>query len=347
MITIVIPCRNERDAIGPALDSLECQEMPAQWEVIIADGMSDDGTREVLEGYSRRNPHIRRIDNSGGIASTGLNAAIREAKGDIILRMDAHTEYARDYVRQCLLALEESGAENVGGPARTKAAGITQRAIAAAYHSPFSTGGARFHDETYEGFADTVPYGCWRKTTLERIGLFDEALVRNQDDELNLRLIRGGGKIWQTPKIVSWYRPRRSLITLFRQYCQYGFWKVEVIRKHRIPASWRHLIPVLFVIWNLAVPAGAVIARLAGQGGIAWGCALVWLFSMGAYAAASLAASFHAARRHGWAVFPLLPVVFAVYHASYGVGFLTNLVYSSLRRSGPVQPARVFTSVTR
>ena len=172
--------------------------------------------------------------------------------------MDTHTEYATDYVRKCVRTLETTKACNVGGPARTKADGLCPRAIQAAYHSRFSSGGARFHDEHYSGYVDTVPYGCWRKETLIRLGLFDEQLVRNQDDELNLRLIRDGGKIWQASDIVSWYHPRSTLSSLFRQYFQYGFWKVLVIRKHRLPASWRHLIPGIFMFVNIMLFLAAV-----------------------------------------------------------------------------------------
>lgn len=347
MISIVIPCRNERDRIGPLLDSLETQHMPGEWEAIVADGMSDDGTREVLAERSRRNPRIHVIDNVHKIVSTGLNQAIREASGDIILRMDAHSEYAPDYVLRCVQELDASGAENAGGPARTKASGMLQRAIAAAYHSRFSTGGASFHDESHEGFVDTVPYGCWRKSTLERIGLFDEALVRNQDDELNLRLIRAGGKIWQSPKIVSWYRPRNSFGTLFRQYCQYGFWKVEVIRKHWIPASWRHLVPAAFVLGNALLLLTAAMAAIAGnqRGGVA--LVTLWLTGIAVYGAACVAASLPSARKYGWSLLPLLPVVFAIYHLSYGIGFAANLARHFFGASTTPRAARAFTSLSR
>jgi GT2 family glycosyltransferase len=198
---------------------------------------------------------VRTIDNPRRVVSPGLNAAIRAARGAIVIRMDAHTSYAPDYCRRCVAELERTGADNVGGPARTRTQGTRARAFAAAYHSPFSTG-ARFHDENYEGWIDTVPYGCWRKETLERLGLFDETLVRNQDDELNLRLIRAGGKIWQSPDIVSWYSPRATLTALFLQYFQYGFWKAAVVRKHRLPGSWRHLVPVAFVLTHILLLRG-------------------------------------------------------------------------------------------
>lgn len=205
---------------------------------------SPSGLRSHPSSLSR----LRLISNPGRITPTGLNAAIRGAQGDIIIRMDAHTEYAADYVRQCVEVLETTGADNVGGPAQTKAETYMEKVVAAAYHSPFSVGGARFHNVNYEGWVDTVTYGCWRRETFERFGYFDEELVRNQDDEHNLRILRGGGKIYQSPKIQSWYRPRGSLTALFKQYMQYGYWKVRVIQKHKLPASWRHLVPGAFVL---------------------------------------------------------------------------------------------------
>src|SRR5262249_53760198 len=157
-------------------------------------------------------------------------AAIRAAQGSIIIRMDVHTEYASDYIRQCLAVLQETGADNVGGPWVAKGNGLVSSAIAAAFQSPFAVGGARGHDFHYEGAIDTVYLGCWPREVFDRIGLFDEEFVRNQDDEFNLRLARAGGKIWQSPRIKSWYRPRGSLKALWRQYVQYGYWKVRVIQ---------------------------------------------------------------------------------------------------------------------
>src|SRR6266516_3597262 len=243
-VSIVIPCRNEADHIERCISSILAQEQPdGGFEIIVADGMSDDGTREVVEGMIARlrstglqttdhrttdhgttdprtegngqwsvvsRPPVRLIDNPGRICSTGLNAAIRTAQGEIIIRMDAHTEYAADYIVRCVKTLEETGADNVGGPWIAKGNGYVSRAIAAAFQSPFAVGGARSHALNHEGPVDSVYLGCWRRGTFERFGYFDEELVRNQDDEHNLRIIRGGGKIWQSTKIKSWYRPRGS-----------------------------------------------------------------------------------------------------------------------------------------
>jgi glycosyltransferase involved in cell wall biosynthesis len=348
-VSVVIPCRNEAGHIVAFLDSVWQQQITGiDLEVLLADGMSDDGTREVVGGYvSRSGGRLRVIDNPGRIASTGLNAAIRAASGGIILRMDCHTEYAADYIERCVNTLKETNASNVGGPARTKADGYVASAIAAAYHSSFSTGGAKFHNEQFEGYVDTVTYGCWYKETLERLGLFDETLVRNQDDELNLRLIRAGGKIWQSPAIVSWYRPRARLCALFRQYSQYGFWKVPIIQKHRIPGSWRHLVPGAYFVSMAGALALWLGASLTGMKQLASQSALTFAVGTTLYASACLIASAITARRTGWPLFPLLPVVFFIYHSSYALGFLCGVLYWPLRTFVTPDAADAFTQLSR
>jgi glycosyltransferase involved in cell wall biosynthesis len=344
-VSIVAACRNEGSHIGEFLETLLDQDMGGmEWEALIADGMSDDGTRRVLELYASKDARIRLIENPGRIVSTGLNAAIRASRGQFVLRMDAHTRYARTYCHRCIETLVATGADNAGGPARTEARGARAKAIAGAYHSRLSTGGGKFHDESYEGWVDTVPYGCWRREIFDRIGLLDETLVRNQDDEFNLRLIRAGGKIWQNPRIVSWYSPRATLGGLFRQYLQYGFWKVAVIRKHRIPGSWRHLVPMAFVLANIALPMAALVSWMAGRGlgmpGALWG------LLMATYAAALTAGSVAVARRHGWPTLPYLPAVFAAYHVSYGLGFFAGLLHQGrLLRARSTE--HLFTHITR
>lgn len=345
-LSIVVACRNEERQIDRFLDSLAAQDFGGfSWEVIIADGMSEDGTRRILEEYCRRWPQVRLVDNPARFVSNGLNNAILAARGATIIRMDAHTHYACDYCQRCVETLERTGADNVGGPARTEAVGNRARAIAAAYHSRFSTGGGKFHDETYEGWVDTVPYGCWRRKTLLRLGLFDEALVRDQDDELNLRLRRAGGKIWQAPEILSWYSPRATLGTLFRQYFQYGFWKVAVIRRHRLPDSWRHFVPCGFVLAIILLLAGT--ALVAATGSSTSGCVLLWVALAGLYTCVTLAASVDAARRSGWEILPYLPLVFATYHFAYGLGFLFGVVSIPWRFSGAQSSMPLLTRITR
>jgi glycosyltransferase involved in cell wall biosynthesis len=346
-ITIVVPCRNEVKRARAFVRSLATQELSGYaWEAIIADGASDDGTREELTRCAEGLP-VRVIDNPQRIVSTGLNLAIRAARGRIIVRMDMHTEYAPDYVARCVKALEEAGAQNAGGPARTRPSGTVGAAIAAAYHSPFSCGGARFHDPSYRGWVDTVTYGCWEKSYLEQLGLFDETLVRNQDDELNLRIVRSGGRIWQDPEIRSWYVPRSSLAALFRQYLQYGFWKVAVIRKHRIPASVRHLVPGGFAAFNLLMPILAAVAAIGGLASLSRVIAGAWLVVLSIYTAAALAASLAAARRAGWRLLPFLPIIFGTFHLAYGIGFLAGLARRSSGSPAHAQPASLFTELSR
>jgi succinoglycan biosynthesis protein ExoA len=325
--SVVVPCRNEAAYIEVCVRGILQQVPPAGgFEVIVADGMSDDGSREILERLGRGDERVRVVENPSGIVSTGLNAAIRAARGAVIVRMDAHTDYAPDYLRQCLAVLEETGADNVGGPWVAKGDGYVGRAVAAAFQSPFAVGGARGHDPRHAGEVDTVYLGCWRRETFDWIGLFDEELVRNQDDELNLRLIRSGGRIWQSPRIRSHYRPRRSLGGLWRQYMQYGYWKVRVVQKHRMPASVRHFVPGVFVTALAALALASTASSLARMTLVA--VATTYFGAVGL-------ASVLTAARGGWNLLPVLPAVFACYHLAYGVGFLRGVVDFLLLRRGP------------
>src|SRR5215813_2610722 len=267
-VSLIVPCRNEKDDIEPCVRSLLAQDRPEEsFEIIVADGLSNDGTRDILARLAAEYACLRLIDNPGRIVSTGLNTAIRAAQSKIIVRIDVHTQYAPDYARQCLAVLHETGADNVGGPWVAQGTGYIGRAVAAAFQSPFAVGGARGHNPHYTGPVDTVYLGCWRREVFERIGFFDEELARNEDDELNLRLQRAGGLIWQSPRIQSWYHPRTSLPALWRQYMQYGYWKVRVIQKHRMPASVRHLVPAGFIFsLILLLPASlwSPLARWSG-----------------------------------------------------------------------------------
>jgi succinoglycan biosynthesis protein ExoA len=347
-VSLIAACRNESKHVRLFLDSLLAQDLEGfDWQILIADGMSNDGTRQILQQYAARNPRIVIVDNPKKIVSTGLNSAIQAASGEIILRMDAHTEYAANYVKKCVEALRATGADNVGGPARTKADGLSARAIQAAYHSRFSTGGASFHDERYTGYVDTVTYGCWRKATLLKLGLFDEQLVRNQDDELNLRITRAGGKIWQSSEITSWYRPRITLSALFRQYFQYGFWKVAVIRKHKIPGSFRHLVPGIFVAGNVVLFLAVLFTAGGGHRDFSRAMLFVWVTIAAGYGAGLLFASLAAAKKFGWALLPFLPLTFAVFHISYGLGFLAGSAYWTLARSTDGRFSDLFVGVTR
>jgi len=336
IVSIVVPCRNERDGIETALRSILAQEPPVGgFEVIVADGMSDDGTRNVISKLAKENSRLQIVDNPRGIVSTGLNRAIRAARGKLIIRMDAHTEYAPDYVRQCVTVLEETGADNVGGPWIAKGKGRVGKAIAAAFQSPWATGGARGHDSNYSGWVDTVYLGCWPRQIFDRIGFFDEELVRNQDDEFNLRIVRSGGKIWQSVRIRSCYCSRESLRQLFAQYAQYGYWKARVLQKHTLPASVRHIVPGLFIFTIFVLVVLSLFSTTAF-----W----MWIALLGLYAASNIAISALTAASNGWDLFPVLPGVFATFHFAYGWGFLRGFLdFIILRR----KPVHSYTALTR
>jgi len=249
-VSVIVPCRNEDAYLDAFLESLFAQSIcntPDELEVVVCDGMSDDGTRERLKRWQQRRPELVVIDNPQKTTSAGLNTAIHRARGDIIVRMDVHTVYDPHYIVQCVRVLDETGATCVGGPWRPVVADGPGRAIACAFRSRIASGGARSRALEYTGPVDTVYLGAWRRQDLLRLGGFDEHLVRNQDDELNLRIRRGGGQVWQSATICSFYTPRESMRALFRQFYQYGYWKVPVILKHRLPASGRHVIPFGFV----------------------------------------------------------------------------------------------------
>jgi glycosyltransferase involved in cell wall biosynthesis len=319
IVSVIVPCRNEARYIEAFARSVPAQQLPegVRLQLVIADGLSDDGTRERLEQLAAEDPRIVWIDNPGRIVSTGLNRALARAEGEVIIRMDVHTEYAPDYVAQCLAALASTGADNVGGPWHAQPdvdAGPTAHAVAAAFQSRWVAGGAASRSLDHSGWVDTVYLGCWPRASFERFGLFDESLVRNQDDEHNLRITRGGGRVWQSAGIRSVYRPRGSLAALARQYLQYGYWKPFVMKKHGQPASMRHVVPALFVASSIVLTAMALL------GGPAWP---LWalMLSYGAVVVAMTAAVSAAAHLDAAASLRV-PAVIAAYHVGYGIGSL-------------------------
>lgn len=345
LVSVILACRCEVKHIQEALTSILAQEPPeGGFEVIVADGMSDDGTREVLQKVASTDPRVRIIDNCNKYTSSGLNAAIRAAAGRIVVRMDAHTVYAPDYIRQCVAVLRSTGADNVGGPWIAHAGNYIGAAVAAAFQCRFATGGARSHLPHYEGPVDTVYLGCWNKEVFQRFGGFDEALARNQDDEHNLRITRGGGRVWQSARIRSWYHCRTSLRGLFRQYQQYGYWKVEVVRKHGRPASLRHFVPAAFVLAlilaSLVCGFGCILASLWPSPARArafhdWLVTPAWVLLATlafCYTSALAVASILTARRTQWKALPVMPLVFCCYHFGYGIGFIRGFVERIIMR---------------
>jgi cellulose synthase/poly-beta-1,6-N-acetylglucosamine synthase-like glycosyltransferase len=280
--------------------------------------------------------------------STGLNAAIQAARGEIVVRMDVHTVYANDYIRECVRTLRETSADSVGGPwVARRGDGVVSEAITAAFHSPFCCGGGKAHNAEYEGEIDTVYLGCWRRDAFEKAGLFDPELVRNQDDEFHFRLRRRGGRVWQSPRIRSWYTPRSSLRTLYRQYLQYGFWKVAVMRKHRGLAAWRQAMPALLVSSIVAALLMITIASLSGATFIAKAFAVLLATEIAIYAAACIIAAIVLPRVVGWRARLLAPAVIAIYHFAYGLGFLAGMFTHLRTRKPNAEQSRLFTALSR
>ncbi len=295
LVSVIVPCRNEGRWIGACLQLIFDNDYPRdRLEVLVVDGMSDDGTRSVAESFAARYPQLRVLANEKKITPTALNLGIASSSGTVIVRMDAHVEYPATYISSLVNLLDTSGADNVGGICLAQPGAETKmaRAIAAGMSHMVGVGNSYFRIGSAEDrWVDTVPFGCYRKEVFARIGLFDEELVRNQDDELNLRLIRNGGRILLSPKIVCRYYTRDSLPKLWRMYYQYGYFKPLVVRKVRGVMTLRQLVPPLFV---LCLAAGALLApwsRVAAA-------ALALLVA--AYASVVAGCSLAAAGKLGW-----------------------------------------------
>jgi succinoglycan biosynthesis protein ExoA len=332
-VTVIMPIRNEADFIERSLGAILTQDYPhSKMEVLISDGMSNDSTRALIQDMAARHPNVSLsiIDNPGRIVPTGFNLALKQRKGDIVVRVDGHTIIAPDYVRECVSALERTGADNAGG--RMNAFGQTTfgKAVALATSTPFGVGGARFHYSEDEEWVDTVYLGAWRSKVFDQIGGFDEEFVRNQDDEFNYRLRANNGRILLSPRIKSEYYPRSSPRALWRQYYQYGLYKVRVMQKHTLQMQPRHFAPVLLV-------AGLVVTAL-----LAILVPSMWvLFAglAGVYAIANLGASAMTAFRSQPSYILILPLVFAILHFSYGSGFAVGLVRFATRWRQTQKPA--------
>lgn len=319
-VTIIMPIRNEAIYIARSLESILKQDYPPyKIEIIIVDGMSTDDTRRVIwntvDAYQLALPAISILDNPAKIVPTALNIGLQHAQGNVIIRVDGHCEIAHDYVQRCVEILQATDANCVGGPMTTTGETPIARAIALAQSSFFGVGGVAFRTGRREpGYVDTLAFGAYRRETFNWVGMFDEELVRNQDDEFNFRLTQAGGKIWLDPSIKSTYFSRATLRGLWRQYYQYGFFKVRIIQKHGRVPSWRHLVPGSFVLGILGTIFLALLTKNRR-----------WLgFVVGPYAIVNILAAIWTAR-HNWSTLPLLPLIFFILHAAYGVGFLHGL----------------------
>ena len=318
-VSVVMPVRNEAGFITRSLGAVLAQDYPpGRMEVIVADGMSEDGTRDLVRAAAERDRRIRLVDNRGRIAPTALNAALSAARGHIVVRVDGHCEIAPDYVSRCVVHLSGGGADGVGGPLETIGETPVAQVIALAMSSGFGVGGAPFRTRKgWSGLVDTVAFPAYTRAAVALAGPFDEELVRNQDDEYNYRLRSRGARILLAADVRARYYSRGTLGSLFLQYFQYGLWKVRVLQKHPRQMSSRQFVPPVFAASLLACALASPISVWARIGLL--GITI-------AYAVANLVASVLTAPRGSFPGVLLLPVVFATLHVSYGFGFLSGLV---------------------
>lgn len=316
-VSVVMPIRNEAGAIVASLRAVLDQEYPQElYEVIVADGMSTDNTRNLVRETSLGRD-VQIVDNPRQIAPTALNAAIRLARGEVIIRVDGHCIVRPDYVRNCVELLRERACAGVGGPVETIGKTPWAEAIAAAMSSRFGVGGSAFRTiQDREIWAETIPFPAYKRRVFAEVGLYDEELVRNQDDEFNSRIRKAGGRLLLSPALQSEYFSRGTLRSLWRQYYQYGVWKVRVLQKHPRQMAVRHFLPAIFVTLLLLCATGALFHPLP-----AW--CLAGLLS--GYAIANVAASFAVAWRTKLSHFWRLPWAFMALHFGYGAGSLVGL----------------------
>ncbi len=317
VVSIIIPVRNEENYISKCIKSVLRQSFDRKkMELILVDGNSKDKTLEIIENFKNEYKFIKILKNPKETVQYALNIGIKNAVGKYIVRMDAHSEYADDYVSKCVECLEKTGADNVGGPMTAKGKTPVQSVIAAAYHSPFAMGGGKFHDENYEGYADTVYLGAFKREFLLQLDMYDKDLPINEDDDLNFRILENGGKIFVTPKIKSIYYPRCTYTALFKQFFMYGFWKVAVIKKHKKPARLSHLVPILFVIFIILFSILSFFSEFARN---------IFLFVMLLYFGLNLYFSLKNKYLSNLLDKFRLVWVHFVLHISYGLGFLCGV----------------------
>jgi len=329
-VTVVIPALNEAQRIEACLESVLAQDYPLdRLEVLVVDGRSTDATREKVAAFADRHPLVRLVDNPKRIQAVAFNLGVREARGDVIVRLDAHASYSQDYVRRCVEVLDETGAANVGGVWETVpgAGSLVARSIALLCTLRFGIGGARFRVGGEAGPTDTVPFGAFQRETFEKVGLLDERLVRGEDNEFNARIRQQGLTVYFDPRIRCAYYARATVWGFMKQLFGNGLYHILTIRVNFGGCSLRHFVPLVFVCTLLA-------ALVAGFFWIpAWGAGAAVL---GLYLVVDVAASLMAAREHGWRFLAVLPWLYFVTHLTYGFGTLVGVFRFGL---GPVGPA--------
>jgi glycosyltransferase involved in cell wall biosynthesis len=322
-VSVIVPCYNEQSTIHLLLEAVNRQTYPRQaLEVVIADGMSTDETRARIEQFRQEHTGlaVRLVDNPHRTIPAALNRAIRAANGEVIVRLDAHSVPEPDYVERCVSTLLAGKGDNVGGvwQIRPLHTGWAARAIAVAAAHPLGVGDARYRYSEEAGEVDTVPFGAYRKSLIERIGAYDENLLTNEDYEFNVRIRTAGGRVWLDPRIRSTYYARGTFAGLARQYWRYGYWKARMLRRYPGTVRWRQALPPVFVLSLLGLLALAP-----------WFSFAAWLFviELSVYALVLLLAGLHSALKYrDWALIPGVPLAIATMHLAWGSAFLWSVV---------------------
>jgi len=330
-VSIIVPCYNEQSTIHLLLEALCEQTYPrTEMEVIIADGLSTDGTRDVISAFQKAVPDlsVRIVDNPRRYIPSALNRAIEAARGEVIVRVDGHSKPYPDYVMNCIAAHLAGRGDNVGGIWEIRPGADTwiAKSIAVAAAHPLGVGDALYRHAKYAAEVDTVPFGSFRRALIERVGPFDESLLTNEDYEFNARIRKNGGKIWLDPSIRSVYFARATLLELIRQYWRYGFWKWRMLRRYPNTLRWRQALPPLFVLSLI----GLVLLSLFFPY-----VRILLAVELLVYLSIMILAGFHAARRHGKAfLLPGLPLGIFAMHVAWGSGFLWSILTSSVQKHG-------------
>ena len=333
-VTIAMPAYNEERYIEACIASVQAQDYPRHLiEILIADGRSTDRTREIIAALAAADPRIHLVDNPARLQAAGLGQMVKQATGDVIVRMDVHCEYAPDYVRKCVEVLERTGADNVGGSQRARARTAFQRALCAALGSPLGVGGARYRSPDAEGYVDTVFLGAFRRCVFEAVGLWDPGAITNEDAELNQRILDSGGQIYLSREIVVHYFPRDSFKTLARQYYKYGIGRARTLLKLGSFPNLRPALPFLMV-------AGGTLLLVIPP---------LWPLAPAAFATYALATGAEAVRvgaRLGPAAIPTIWAIFPTLHLSHGIGFAAGLLRYLRNPDWPAEPERIARRVT-
>lgn len=330
-VSIIVPCYNEQATIRSLLEAIYAQTYPrAALEVIIADGLSSDGTRAAIASFAATHPDlaITVVDNPRRLIPAALNRALQQARGEILLRLDAHSAPYPDYVERCVADLEAGLGDNVGGVWEILPGGTDwqARSIAVAAAHPLGVGDAAYRHARRPACVDTVPFGAFRRELLARVGFFDERLPANEDYEFNARLRQRGGRVWLNPAIRSRYIARSTLPDLARQYWRYGFWKWQMLRRHPRTLRWRQALPPLFVVSLIA--AGVLATFLPLVRLLLAAEASLYTFTLLAVAV------FTAWRRKEGFLIAGLPLAMATMHLAWGAGFLWSMVKTIIPSRG-------------